>query len=110
MKRKTSFLFPLRTEMFCLKSMALITHRSTMKFLAMRPIIFPTLHLWWDHTPRYLDKFKDIVFLPTTYIYIDHTAESLIHKAFAGLKKKKKKKRNHYQGEEKKTVLAGKWY
>lgn len=77
--------------MFCLKSMALITHRSTMKFLAMRPIIFPTLHLWWDHTPRYQDKFKDIVFLPTTYIYIDHTAESLIHKAFAGLKKKKKK-------------------
>lgn len=76
--------------MFCLKSLALITHRSTMKFLAMRPIIFPTLHLWWDHTPRYQDKFKDIVFLPTTYIYIDHIAESLIYKAFAGLKKKKR--------------------
>ena len=46
-----------------------------------------------------------MVFLPTTYIYTDHTAKSLIHKAFAGLKKKKK---NHYQGEEKKIVLAGK--
>ena len=76
-----------------------------MKFLAMWPIIFPTLHLRWDHTPRYHDKLKNMVFLPTTYIYTDHTAKSLIHKAFAGLKKKKK---NHYQGEEKKIVLAGK--
>lgn len=92
--------------MFCLKSLALITYRSTMKFLAMWPIIFLTLHLRCDHTPRYHDKLKNIVFLPTTYIYTDHTAKSLIHKAFAGLKKKKK---NHYQGEEKKIVLAGKW-
>ena len=46
--------------------------------------IFPTLHLRWDHTPRYHDKFKDIVFLPTTYIYIDHAAKSLIHKALQG--------------------------
>lgn len=76
--------------MFCLKSLALITYRSTMKFLAMWPIIFLTLHLRCDHTPRYHDKLKNIVFLPTTYIYTDHTAKSLIHKAFAGLKKKKK--------------------
>lgn len=48
---------------------------------------------------------SNIVFLPTTYIYIDHTAESLIYKVFAGLKKK-----NNYQGGKERFFLAHKWY
>ena len=80
-------MFPLRTEMFCLRSLALITCRSTMKFLAMWPIIFSTLHLRWDHTPRYHGKFKYSVPPHYIYLYRPHCRISNIQ-SFCRVKKK----------------------
>lgn len=69
-------------------------------------ILSPTLHLRQDHTPKYHDKLKDTVIFPLAFIYIGHTAETFIYKAFS----KKKKNEAWPMGVQGKKVPPGKWY